>query len=427
MRDLLQRFTQITCAAFFVLLSLLPNANTALASGSRIIPVIRDHVFQQLVEVEKLQREDRHLAARDLLESFARQSSLNSYERATLYHKLAYLYYLDNALPVSITHYERVLNERDSPLALRLETLYTLAKLNMQLENYGAAIQRLQAWLELTEQPTEEAYAMLAQAYYRTSHYQLVVDNLLKAVELTEARNNQPDEQWLLMLQQSYVELGLAEKQVAVLKWLMGIYPKRDYILALASTYGILDQSEKQLAMLEIAYARGHLTESAQLLTLASLHFNLGAPLKAAKVLERGITDGIIPDTSQQLTFLASAWMAAREHEKAIPVLRQAARLRQDPHLYRMVGNAHYQLGQWDDAANAFKTAITLDHQEDKGLLWMILGQTYVQAKDFDSAIVAFQQARSSISQRQRAEHWLRYSENEKHRLATFRQTQSSP
>lgn len=395
------------------------------ASGKRVIPVIRDHVYQQLQEVDALQRQDKLLDARDLLEALARQSTLNSYERATLYHKLGYLYFLTDDLSTSIKHYEQVLTEPERPLAMHLDTLYTLAKLNMRLERYAATITHLQTWLELTEQPSDEAYAMLAQAYYHTSHYQLVVDNLLKAVELSEARQNQPNEQWLLMLQQSYVELGLAEKQVSVLKWLMRIYPKRDYLLALASTYGILDRNEDQLSVLEIAYARQHLTESSQLLTLASLHYSLGAPYKAAKVLEKGLADGVLADTSQQLTFLASAWMAAREHAKAIPVLQRAARLKQDAHLYRMVGNAHYQLGEWQPAANAFKTALTLDHEQNQGALWMILGQTYVQAKAYDDAISAFQQAEAFLTQKQRAEHWLRYTRNEQQRHAVYLQTQN--
>jgi tetratricopeptide (TPR) repeat protein len=313
----------------------------------------------------------------------------------------------------SITHYEAALNEKDGPAALQQEMRFRVAQLYLSQNQHSQAIKHLQAWVVATEKPSEDAYALLAQAYYQTNHHQLAVENMQKALALAEQKQKTPREEWLLMLQQSFVELGLAARQETILKWLIHLYPKQDYLLALANTYGILEQPEKQLAILEVAMNKGYLTREDQWLNLAYLMLTLGAPYRSALVVERGLREGRIETNVRHRQFLANAWMAAREFDRAVPLLEALARESNDAVLFRQWGNALFQAGQWRQAALAFEQAIQAGNASDPGGLWLILGQSQFSARQFDAALTAFDQARQFSESRSRAERWQAYTKRE--------------
>lgn len=383
-------------------------------------PAMRDSTYKQLAAAQAEQDKNQLNSAIGILNTLKNNSSLNGYERAMAWNMLGYIYYEQEAFHDSIDAYERVVAEKDIPEGLRLSTLYTLSQLYFLVEKYDAAINALQQWFDKTKKPNEEAYALLAQAYYQTSNHQLVVDNLLKAIDIVEHKNKPPQEQWLQLLQSSYIELGLAEKQIAILKWLIQIYPKKDYLLSLSSTYGILDKNREQLAVLEIAYKKGYLEQQNQVLMLASLLYSQGAPYKAAKVIEKGLSDKLITRDLGHLKFLASAWIAAKEHEKAIPVLEEAAKKSTQGELFRMVGNAYYQQGKWSQAASAYREALSMKDISNPEHLWLLTGQAHINAKDFELAQSAFEKALEFEKTKKSARNWLQFTFTEQQRFAAY-------
>lgn len=397
----------------FAIGCLVPNSSFA-------TPAMRDSTYKQLAAAQAEQDKNQLNSAIGILNTLKNNSSLNGYERAMAWNMLAYIYYEQEAYYDSIDAYERVAAEKDIPEGLRLSTLYTLSQLYFMVEKYDAAIHSLQQWFAKTKKPSEEAYALLAQAYYQTSNHQLVVDNLLKAIDIVEHKNKPPEEQWLQLLQNSYIELGLAEKQIAILKWLIQIYPKKDYLLNLSSTYGILDKNREQLAVLEIAYKKGYLEQQNQVLMLASLLYSQGAPYKAAKVIERGLAEKLITREVGHLKFLASAWIAAKEHEKAIPVLEEAAKKSTQGELFRMVGNAYYQQGKWSQAATAYQKALAQNDLSSPEHLWLLTGQAHINAKEFESAQSAFEKALGSEKTKKSAHNWLQFTFTEQQRFTAY-------
>ncbi|MDX1694913.1 MAG: tetratricopeptide repeat protein [Ketobacteraceae bacterium] len=381
---------------------------------------VAEDIYKSLNSAQLLIDSDNPLKAQEILEQLKQRSALSPYEKAMIHNQLGFLHYQQNRIDQAIETFEHVIKQDPIPEALLQSTLYTLAQIYFENENYPQSIQTLKRWFAIIKNPSEDAYALLAQAYYQTDNHRLVVDNLNKALSMLEEKNLSPVEQWLVMLQSSYAELGLIEQRVSIMKWLLRIYPKKDYFLALSTAYGLLDNRSKQLSVLEIAYKEGMLDQASELLTLASLMFSGGAPYKAARVLEKGIAGEIIPASVRHLKFLASAWIDAREFEKAIPVLKRAAAMSATGEINVMVGNAYFNLGKWQQAAEAFQKALEKGSIESPEKIWLLVGQCYLRLKQFDTAEKIFEKALTFEDVRDKADQWLRYTTLEAQRYEAY-------
>ena len=389
-------------------------------SASMAAFTVSDEVYKALNNAQKDIDNQQYERAIQSLERLQQRSALSAYEKAMIDNQLGYLYYQTQQISQAITAFEKVARYEPIPKTLQQSSLYTLAQIYFENEAYSKAISTLQRWFAIVKNPSEDAYAFLAQAYYQTNNHQLVVDNISKALDIVEQKNLSPLEQWLVMLQSSYSELGLIEHRVNVMKWLIRIYPKKDYFLALSTAYGLLDNRSKQLAVLEIAYHQGMLDQSSELLTLASLMFSGHAPYKAAKVLEKAMADKLIAANVRHLKFLASAWIDAKEFSKAIPVLERAAAANQSGEIDVMVGNSYFNLGNWQAAANAFQTALEKGDIKQPEKLWLLMGQCYLKLKDFGVAGQIFSKALTFEEVKAQADQWLRYTRVEEQRYQAW-------
>ena len=81
------------------------------------------------------------------------------------------------------------MNEPDSNDQERLGSLYSLAQLSYRREDYKGSIDYLLRWLELEEEPSADAYALLSTTYYQREEFKKSVENILIAIDLQESRD----------------------------------------------------------------------------------------------------------------------------------------------------------------------------------------------------------------------------------------------
>ena len=109
--------------------------------ASKKVPAMRNRVYSQLARAQKL------ADGGDKIEGFAvldevqeRLSSLNSYERAMLFNFYGFMYYGNDDLALAIDSFNKVIAETAIPDTLIISTLYSLAQLSMQQQNYKEAL-----------------------------------------------------------------------------------------------------------------------------------------------------------------------------------------------------------------------------------------------------------------------------------------------
>ena len=414
---------------FVLMLSVLLASNLILSTPTfaetyRKVPTIRDNTYK-LLSISQQAFEDKDTKkAFSILDRLKNTTSLNSYEKAMMWNQYASMYYgLDN-IDKTISSYEKLLTQGNYPKALKTKTYYNIAQLYFFNKQYPQVIKNLDHWFALIKTPNAEAYALQAQAYYYLENHQQVVDSINKAIDIVDKKSINPKEQWMVLLQSSLDKLGLEKHRLSILKWMVRIFPTKDYMLSLASAYATLDKQKEQLAVMELAYKKGHLNEERLLLALTTLFYAQGVPYKAAKVMEKGLKDKTIKTNSRNLKLLSNCLRAAQEFEKAIHPLKQSAKLSDDAETYYQLATTYYQLARWDEAANAFTLALDKHLSSREQRAWVLLGQTYLQKYQFEDAINSFTRASTFNDTQKLANRWVRYAELEKERYEILKDSE---
>ena len=391
-------------------------SSPAYSNNYQKVPTIRENTYKLLSISQRAFENKDSKKALSILDKLNNTKTLNSYEKAMMWNQYGSIYYgLDN-IKKAISSYEKLLAQDRYPKALKEKTYYNIAQLYFFNKQYPQVINNLQHWFKLTNNPSAEAYALQAQAYYYLENHQQVVDSLNKAIDIVDKKSINPKEQWMVLLQSSLDKLGLEKHRLSILKWMVRIFPTKDYMLSLASAYATLDKQKEQLAVMELAYKKGHLNEERLLLALTTLFYAQGAPYKAAKVMQKGLKDKTIKTNSRNLKLLSNCLRAAQEFEKAIPPLTQSAKLSDDAETYYQLATTYYQLARWEEAATAFTQALNRHLPSREQRAWVLLGQTYLQQHKFDDAITSFTRASTFSDTQDLANRWVRYAELERDR-----------
>lgn len=379
-------------------------------------PLISKKVYDQLTKAQEFVNNKQYEKAIGILDDIKERRRLNSTEVAQLWNFYAYIYFSEDRYKEAITAYSTLLEQPNLQLGIQTSTLYTLSQLYFLTEDYRKALEKIQQWMAISEKPSPDAYALLGQAHYKLEEFKLAIPALEKAIELRKAEAKAVKENWYLLLRAVHYELKDYKSMANVLKQLITIYPKEQYFRDLAGAYSQLGDTRKQLGVMETMYDKGFLTKESQLKNLATLFLMHEVPFKAARVLQKAIDDGIVPENEKNLSLLSQAWVQAREDKQAIEPLKAAARLSQEGEPWIKLGRAYVNLDQWPEAVQSLKTGLQKKGVKREDAAYILLGMGYYNLKQLDQAKNAFTQAASvSDSKRNKkaATQWIAYLESE--------------
>jgi tetratricopeptide (TPR) repeat protein len=380
-------------------------------------------VFEKLTEIQALVELEDYAGGHALIRELQAKDKLSPYEKAQLYNLAGYAYYLEEKYDDAIRSYEQVLQQPDLPEALQTSSLKTMAQLQFTIEDYETALLTVRRLMALVPEPSSDIYMLLGQAYFQMQQYQEALDPISTAVNMTIAQGRTPRENDLLLLRVCHYELNDFPKMIDVLIQLITHYPKDTYVLTLAGVYSELGDTKKQLALAEVLYEKGLLSNSTHVVNLANLYLLHEIPFKAAKILETGMDNEVVAKEVRNLRLLSQAWYSAREDEKAIPPLQQAADISQEGELFVRLAQAHLNLENWDSAAKAIEKGLELGGLSREDTAHIMLGMSYFNQQKFSPARRAFQAALPDRRSTRTAQQWVRYVDSEIRRLEVMKQT----
>lgn len=388
-------------------------------------PLIRKKTYDRLVKAQEFVDAQKYNEALAELKKIEGMSRLNDTEVAQLWNFYAFIYFSQEKYQEAIKAYQKLLEQPNLQEALHASTLYTLSQLYFVTEDYKKALSTVKEWMAMTEEPGPDAYALLGQAYYKLDQFKEAIPPLKKAVALQKERGKPVKENWYLLLRVNYYELKDFKSMVAVLTELVNHYPKDQYLRDLAGAYSQLNNTEKQLGIMEVMYEKGLLTKESQLRNLASLFMMHQVPLKAAKVLDKGIKDGIVTESEKTLTLLSQAWTQSREDLKAIPPLKKAAQLAGDGNLWIRLGQAYALVDQWKEAVDSLRAGLRKGGLKRPGAANILLGMSYYNLKQLSQAKNAFANAAKTGSSKNKkaANQWIKYIDSELERANALAQS----
>ena len=393
---------------------------------TRRTPALRNKVYERLAEAQTLAEAKDYAGASAILNDMISEDgkqALNSYELANVYNLHAFLSYANEDYPQSLRYYEQVIAQPDIPLAMEINTRFTIAQLYFVQEKWQQGIDALLMWFEMNEKPNAGAYVLLAQGYYQVKRYDMALDNVETAIAMHEGEGKLPKEQWYNLARFLYFDKEDFDSALDVLNTLIIYYPKKQYWVQASHLYGEKKDEPRQLALMEAAYEQGFLDRSSELVTMAYLYLNAEAPYYAGSVIQKGFADELVEDKSKNYELAGSAWAQAREVAKSIPMMEKAAAKSEEGELYVRLGNVYLDGDQFQKSADSIIKGLNKGGVKRPDQARLALGMAYFNLGDYDEARKAFRAAGKDGARRKEwqrsqemAQQWIAYVTSEEDR-----------
>jgi tetratricopeptide (TPR) repeat protein len=339
--------------------------------------------------------------------------ALNSYELANVYNLYAFIQYSREDYAGALRSYEKVVSQPDIPLAMEINTRFTIAQLYFVQEDWQKGINALLKWFSMTDKPNANAYILLAQGYYQVKDYDKALVNVKKAISMTKENGKVPKEQWYNLARFLYFEKNDVKNTVLTLEELLQYYPKKDYWVQLSHMYGEQKKETQQLAAMETAYVQNMLDKDSEQVTMAYLYLNAEVPYKAAKVMDKGLGNNTIEGKSKNWELTGNAWRQAQELEKAIPAMEEAAAKSDKGELYARLGNVYLDSDEYKKAITAINKGLSRGGVKRPDTARLVLGMAYFNIGEYEKAREAFIAAGKDERSEAYATQWIGYMDSE--------------
>ncbi|MEH6633884.1 MAG: tetratricopeptide repeat protein [Halioglobus sp.] len=384
--------------------------------ATRRTPALRNKVYEKLAEAQVAAEAKDYNTAAKILDSMigsGGKKALNSYELANVYNLYAFVYYSREDYAGALKAYEQVVAQPDIPIAMEVNTKFTIAQLYFVQEQWQKGINALLEWFKVTESPNANAYVLLSQGYYQVKDYDKALFNVEKAIGMYKEKDKLPKEQWYNLARFLYFEKDNVDKTVDVLEELLTYYPKKQYWVQISHMYGEQKKDGEQLAAMETAYVQDMLDKGTEQITMAYLYLNADVPYKAARVMDKGLKNKSIEGKSKNWEIAGNGWRQAQEIDKAIPAMETAAELSDKGELYSRLGNVYLDGDQFKKAISAINKGLSRGGVKRPDTARLVLGMAYFNDKQYSKAREAFKAAGRDERSAKYASQWINYMDSE--------------
>ena len=389
---------------------------------TRKTPALRNNIYEKLAEAQTFAEAKQYAEAEavlnDMLDATSKKSKLNRYELANVYNTYAYLRYAVEDYNGALNYYQKVIDQRpEIPLALEINTLYTVAQLYFLQENWRKGIETLNKWMAVTDTPSTNAYVLLANGYFQLKDYDKSLANIQIAIDREEAAGKVPKEQWYNLARFIHFDRDNFREALDILEILIMYYPKKQYWVQASHLYGEEKDEARQLALLEATYEQNLLDRSQDIVLISQLYLQAEVPFPAARAMEKGLADDIVEKDSKNYELAGVAWRQAQEVTKSLPMLEAAASKAEKGELYARLGNVYLDVDKNKEAVEALKRGLDKGGVKRPDQARLALGMAYFNLGEFNAARRAFREARKDKRARSYADQWLKYITSEEKRL----------
>jgi tetratricopeptide (TPR) repeat protein len=228
------------------------------------------------------------------------------------------------------------------------------------------------------------------------------------AIEIAELRGLPIKEDWYALLNFAYFQNEEYAKLRDTLKTMLANWPRKRYWMTLAAAYSELGDERNLTNAYAIAHTQDFLESESEVVTMAQLYLQRDVPYLAAQLLQTAIDTGGVSKNEKNYRLLSQAWSLAREEERSIPALQQAARLSDDGELDVRLGNAFLAQGRYNDCVAAVRHGLEKGGLKSPDHAWISLGMCLYNEREYAASIKAFAAARKTPRSTRTADEWIR-------------------
>jgi tetratricopeptide (TPR) repeat protein len=372
---------------------------------------ISEQTYKRLARVHELMDQERYAQAQQQLEKI-RPAKQRPYEKALVLQTMGYLYTAQERHAEAIEALRQCLELNALPKAASQSSRYTLAQLQQIAGDHNAAAASLERWFKLEQAPSAQAHAFAGGIHTQGERYEFAAKHLRKAIALSETAN----EAWYRQLLGVYYAMEDERAAAGLLEKMIVLFPhEKAYWLRLSHLYHSLKDDTRSLALLELAWQQGFLSEPQELLGLFSAYLSAGVPHKAARLLEASLRNGVLASKAEHWRLLGEGWLQAREMDKALGVMRSTASMSRQPNDYLRLAELAAQMHAWKEVLQAVAQVQSADNPQRPGRARLLEAIAHYHLGDLEAAKATFGAAGKHLALRQEAQVWLDFLASENH------------
>ena len=369
---------------------------------------VSKEVYDKIAKAQEQVDAKDYRGALRALNNLYNPDKLTEYEQANVLNYIGFIYYNMDDIQNAIRTYERMIAIPSLEPQMGKQTTYTLAQLYTMEEQYQKALDTLDKWFILESNPAPDPFILKAQNLYQLSRYKEMIEPIENAMRVARSRNKPVKEDWYVLLNFAYFQDENYKMVRDIQKILLETWPKKRYWFSLAGAYTELGEDNNLIASYGAAHDQGMLEKDSELVTMAQLYMQAEVPYKAATLLEKEMAGGRVPKEAKNYRLLSQAFMLAQEDERAVPALKEAARLSDDGELDVRLGNTYLNLGNYDECIAAVRTGLRKAGLKSPDNAQISLGMCLYNKRQYNDAIAAFRAASKTQRSRKISQQWIR-------------------
>ena len=370
-----------------------PQARTAGTLSQQVMRVLTE--VQELMSPEDEDQAPDYEAAKIELDELRerRWDRMNDFEKSSTLNFYTNYYLSNEDFLGAIRTFEEILTIEELRIDQRLRTLKSLGQLYAAEEEWQQSIDNFESWRELSETEDIIVFKSLSYAHYQLEEYNNALPLWLDYMGLSMESGEELGRDDYAYLNGIYFIQEDFESALDLTKTMIVKFDDSTDWLNLNAVYASLDNEERRVQALNLAYLRGFIDDENRYLNLGQSLAGMDIPLTGIKIIEEGLADEIIEDNEDNLQIAAQMHLIASTYEEALPNALRVAELSDSGDGWDTVGYIHYVMNNYEEAAEAFQNAIDKGSLSNRSDTFLFQSRALLELDDFEGARSAARQA----------------------------------
>jgi len=364
-------------------------------------------VQKRLIRASKMMAKNDRKGAIKILKGITQKKNYRPFELAKAWQTMAYAYAQSEKYIEARHAFSKSIEMEALPYGPTLQSLFALAQLQVVAEDYNKAEKTLKTWFALSDRENPDAYVFMATIHYNKNEKDKALTLVLKAIKMSK----RPKENWLVFaVSLLYSKEKYKEASEFLYKLVELNSGKKAYWIQLAGSLLSNDQGLFALSALKLAMMLDLLHEEGEIKNIVSLYLSNDLPFEASQLMKVALDKKQIKPNKKNFELYANCLIQAKEYDSALPVLEKAAKLSDNGKLYALQARLYLEKEKFKESIRYFNLAIK------KGLKKEMMGKvlvekavSFIQLKDYKTALSVLNKASSYKSGKKLASNWRRY------------------
>ena len=391
-----------------------PEARTAGTLGPAVMRAISE--IQELMQPEDPDDEpDLEGAKAELDELYERRfERMNDFEKQTVLNFYTNYWLTLENYPEAISTFEQLLEIEELREDTRLRTLRSLGQLTAAEERWRDSIRYYELWRESSLEEDDVVFRGLSYAHYQVDELAEALPYWISYMELSLDNGEELGRDDYSYLNGLYFQLEDFENALPLTKTMIVLFDEQTDWTNLSAVYASLDDEERRVRSMNVAYLKGMLDDENRFLNLGQSLAGIEIPASGAKIIVDGFEQGLVEETEENLTTLTQMYLLASEYEAALAPALEVAEMSESGDGYDTYGYLHYVMRNYQDAADAFQMAIDKGNLSNRADTLLFLARALIELDAFEAAKEAATQSADAggESERRSATDYIRFIES---------------